>query len=336
MQCQKTNRAPSVARWGRPLRKRPRGPQTQSSDCRRWPLSGLWIIPVPVGGDETIVRASGSGRHALGLSTSPARTRRRRLDALQRPRRLHGARVWWTIPSDVEVEILVAGSDVQLRAARPSRRPRPRHRQAGQDRALAAAGARRRGRPSGAQIESRDRRLILDGVPGSDRTARSRARSGAASCTLFGCSLTADEVLAIGSFHRRDAQWMARQALTLERVRPVHGRLLVAFGATRTAAAPLSWRGRAAGRRRVVCPIRDRTPPTSFQLIGLEVRHRRRPAARHGGGGDATGAHPIYVVRGEREILVPATTEVVRRVDLEHGVDHRGRCPRGSRSSVPR
>ena len=33
-----------------------------------------------------------------------------------------------------------------------------------------------------------------------------------------------------------------------------------------------------------------------------------------------TAAHPVYVVQGEREWLVPATQEVVRRVDLDRGV----------------
>ena len=33
-----------------------------------------------------------------------------------------------------------------------------------------------------------------------------------------------------------------------------------------------------------------------------------------------TGAHPVYVVRNGRELLLPATPEVVRRVDIAGGV----------------
>jgi 16S rRNA processing protein RimM len=33
-----------------------------------------------------------------------------------------------------------------------------------------------------------------------------------------------------------------------------------------------------------------------------------------------SGAHPIYVVRGERELLIPAIEPFVRSVDLENGV----------------
>jgi len=33
-----------------------------------------------------------------------------------------------------------------------------------------------------------------------------------------------------------------------------------------------------------------------------------------------SGAHPVYVVRGERELLVPAAPHVLKQVDLEHGV----------------
>ena len=137
--------------------------------------------------------------------------------------------------------------------------------------------------------------------------------------TLFGCSLTADEVLAIGSFHRRDAHG-GTQALTLERVRPVHGHLLVGFRGypDRGRAAELAQGDLLAD----AASLPDPGPDTAYvyQLIGLEVV--TVDGRRLGTVAEVmqTGAHPIYVVRGEREILVPATTEVVRRVDLEHGV----------------
>ena len=58
----------------------------------------------------------------------------------------------------------------------------------------------------------------------------------------------------------------------------------------------------------------------TFQLLGLEVRtvDGRRLGTLH----DivSTAAHPIYVVRDEaKELLVPATEQVVREVDLQGG-----------------
>ena len=55
----------------------------------------------------------------------------------------------------------------------------------------------------------------------------------------------------------------------------------------------------------------------TFELIGLEVRTE---AGRVLGTLEqviTTGANPVYVVRGEREWLVPASPGVVRRVDLD-------------------
>jgi 16S rRNA processing protein RimM len=58
----------------------------------------------------------------------------------------------------------------------------------------------------------------------------------------------------------------------------------------------------------------------AFQLVGLRVEDQ---------GGRVLGtltdlmtaaANPIYVVNGEREWLIPATPEVVKRVDLAGGV----------------
>jgi 16S rRNA processing protein RimM len=58
----------------------------------------------------------------------------------------------------------------------------------------------------------------------------------------------------------------------------------------------------------------------TFQLIGLRVETEDGRALGTLADVMPTGAHPIYVVRGARELLVPATAETVRRVDLEAGV----------------
>lgn len=57
----------------------------------------------------------------------------------------------------------------------------------------------------------------------------------------------------------------------------------------------------------------------TFQLIGLSVR--TEDGRELGKLADIvdTGANPIYVVRGERERLLPAPPEFVKAVDLEGG-----------------
>ena len=50
------NRDPSLVQYGRPLRKRSRGPKPQSADSGT-PAVGPVVGPVPVDGAETIVRA---------------------------------------------------------------------------------------------------------------------------------------------------------------------------------------------------------------------------------------------------------------------------------------
>jgi 16S rRNA processing protein RimM len=57
-----------------------------------------------------------------------------------------------------------------------------------------------------------------------------------------------------------------------------------------------------------------------FELLGLEVRLDTGEAMGTIFRIIATGANDIYVVkRGKREILVPATSEVVKAIDLESG-----------------
>jgi len=57
-----------------------------------------------------------------------------------------------------------------------------------------------------------------------------------------------------------------------------------------------------------------------FQLIGLAVVSAEGEELGHVVEVLGTGANDVYVVRGERgEVLVPATDEVVREIDLEAG-----------------
>jgi len=58
----------------------------------------------------------------------------------------------------------------------------------------------------------------------------------------------------------------------------------------------------------------------TFQLVGCEVRTEDGRVLGALADVLETGAHPVYVVRGEREWMLPAVESVVKRVDLEAGV----------------
>ena len=134
--------------------------------------------------------------------------------------------------------------------------------------------------------------------------------------TLDGTSLTPLELHAVKQFVWRGAHGEHR-ALTLETARPAHARVLVRFAEAgdRDQASALA-RGKLLAERE---RLPDPGPGVvyTFQLLGLEVV--TEDGRRLGVLEDivATGAHPVYVVRGDRELLVPATPEVVRGVDLE-------------------
>ena len=58
----------------------------------------------------------------------------------------------------------------------------------------------------------------------------------------------------------------------------------------------------------------------TFQLLGVRVETEEGRALGAIAEVISTGAHPVYVVRGGRELLVPAAPGVVKRVDLEAGL----------------
>jgi 16S rRNA processing protein RimM len=111
----------------------------------------------------------------------------------------------------------------------------------------------------------------------------------------------------------------ATRPLTLHTARPANARMLLRFEeiSTREQAAALTlgelWAEESA--------LPDAGPGQvyEFQMIGLQVVESdgrtlgRLERVLH------TGAHPIYVVQGTKELLIPATAEVVRRVDLAAG-----------------
>jgi 16S rRNA processing protein RimM len=57
-----------------------------------------------------------------------------------------------------------------------------------------------------------------------------------------------------------------------------------------------------------------------FQLVGLAVESTAGASLGHVTDVLGTGANDVYIVQGERgEILIPATDDIVKEIDLEHG-----------------
>jgi 16S rRNA processing protein RimM len=136
--------------------------------------------------------------------------------------------------------------------------------------------------------------------------------------TLDQCSLTEAELEGISEFVWRGRRGETR-SLVLRSVRPVHARFLAAFEGCddRDQAAAL-------GQGELLAPS-ERLPDAgadqayTFQLVGLEVRTEEGRVLGRVADVLHTGAHPIYVVRGEREIMIPATPPFVSKVDLDSG-----------------
>jgi 16S rRNA processing protein RimM len=110
------------------------------------------------------------------------------------------------------------------------------------------------------------------------------------------------------------------RVLTLATAHPALARILVRFEGigTRERAAELT-----NGELWVdVAALPDPGPTTvyTFQLIGLRVETPEGRVLGTIANVITTAAQPIYVVKGEREILVPGVLEVVRRVDLAAGL----------------
>lgn len=136
---------------------------------------------------------------------------------------------------------------------------------------------------------------------------------------LDGSSLAPQELEAIGDFTWRGAKGETRP-LVLAGVRPADRRLIVSFRGVddRERAATLTLGELMTERDR----LPDPGPETAwtFQLLGLAVVTADGRALGTLADVIDTAAHPIYVVRGERELLVPAAPHVLKRVDLEAGV----------------
>jgi 16S rRNA processing protein RimM len=136
---------------------------------------------------------------------------------------------------------------------------------------------------------------------------------------LDDCPLSLAELQRVGAFSWR-ARDGAERRVELVAAREVHGRFLVRFR---------GYDGRDAARVLTLgqlyadeAQLPDPGPGVAyaFQLVGLAVdtEDGRRLGVLESI--VPTGANRVFVVQGEREWLIPATEEVLRRVDLERGV----------------
>ena len=132
-------------------------------------------------------------------------------------------------------------------------------------------------------------------------------------------SLSADELVAISEFVVRLPEGGTR-TLRLVSGRPGGRRLLVRFDGIedREHASALTGAALMADAKRL--PDAGPGMAYTFQLVGLSVVDTSgRPLGRI----DEvlqTGAHPVYIVRGARELLIPAVEHVVRHIDWERGI----------------
>ena len=129
------------------------------------------------------------------------------------------------------------------------------------------------------------------------------------------CTLTPLELHALKTFtwHGQDG---TSRPLTLATARPANARMLVRFTvATNRAGASALTNGRLLVEEE---RLPDPGPATaySFQLIGLEVVTEEGRSVGAVAEIWPSPAHPVLVVRGHGEVLIPSIPEFVKAVDL--------------------
>jgi len=133
---------------------------------------------------------------------------------------------------------------------------------------------------------------------------------------LTPCTLTDQELLALGSFLWRGPDGSNR-TLTLATARSANQRMLVRFTeATNREGASALTNGR-------LYVERERLPDPgpgvayNFQLIGLDVVTEEGRQVGTVAEIWPTPAHPVLVVHGQGEVLIPSIPEFVKAVSLE-------------------
>jgi 16S rRNA processing protein RimM len=111
----------------------------------------------------------------------------------------------------------------------------------------------------------------------------------------------------------------ARMAATVSGLRRHGDRYLLELKGCATREAAESWRS---AEVRVAAEQVEALPPGTYfhwQILGLTVLTDEGQVLGQVTEILSTGANDVYVVRGERELLLPATAEVVREVDSAGG-----------------
>jgi 16S rRNA processing protein RimM len=136
--------------------------------------------------------------------------------------------------------------------------------------------------------------------------------------TLDAFGLSPDELLEIGRFRWRGDRGVVRE-LELVGARGVGQRLALTFSGVDDRDKAASMTNGELLVERALLP--DPGPDTAytFQLIGLRVVTEDGRELGTLAGVQSAG-HPLYVVRGEKEMLIPATPAFVQSVDLKAGV----------------
>ncbi|HYM80030.1 MAG TPA: ribosome maturation factor RimM [Candidatus Limnocylindria bacterium] len=131
-------------------------------------------------------------------------------------------------------------------------------------------------------------------------------------------SLTAVELHAVKSFEWRKRA-CATRTLALETARPAHDRMIVRFAGieSREAAAALTLGELWAEREQLPDP--GPGVAYTFELIGLTVQTVEGRVLGVLEEVITTAAHPVYRVRGDRELLIPAVAPFLKHVDLTAG-----------------
>lgn len=135
---------------------------------------------------------------------------------------------------------------------------------------------------------------------------------------LEGSDLTPLELRDIGRFTwRRGAE---QRELVLRAARPQPRRMLVRFEGVNAREAATTLTNGDLWADESVLPDPGPGVAYAFQLVGLRVVDADGRELGTLAELMTSAANPVYVVRGEREWLIPATPEVVKKVDLAGGV----------------
>jgi 16S rRNA processing protein RimM len=136
---------------------------------------------------------------------------------------------------------------------------------------------------------------------------------------LVSAGLEARELIAMREFRWCGARGETRP-LTLTAARSATPRMLVRFAGVNSRAAAAALVNGELQIERALLPDPGPGVAWTFQLIGCEVRTTEGRVLGTLERVMPPGAHPIYVVRGEREWMIPVVESVVRNVDLAGGV----------------